>query len=117
MVNPPPQAGREVAMEPISDGLFRSMYRIRRFEERAEELFASGAIPGVLHLSVGQEAAAAGVCAALRPTDRITSTHRGHHHMVAKGADLTAMYAELFARATGSCAGKGGSMHIADVAV
>jgi pyruvate dehydrogenase E1 component alpha subunit len=93
-----------------------TMWRIRRFEEAVDELFARGLMHGTMHLSIGQEAAATGACAALRPTDRITSTHRGHGHCLAKGADLTRMMAELLAKETGYCRGRGGSMHIADVA-
>ncbi|MGF1664430.1 MAG: thiamine pyrophosphate-dependent dehydrogenase E1 component subunit alpha [Kineosporiaceae bacterium] len=92
------------------------MWRIRRFEEAVDELFARGLMHGTMHLSIGQEAAATGTCAALRPADRITSTHRGHGHCLAKGADLTRMMAELLAKETGYCRGRGGSMHIADVA-
>ena len=93
------------------------MLRIRRFEERTEELYRAGELPGFVHLSIGQEACAAGACAALREDDYITSTHRGHGHCIAKGASVRAMMAELFAKATGICKGKGGSMHIADFAV
>lgn len=96
-------------------GLHRQMQRIRSFEERAAELYRDGEIPGFLHLSVGQEAIAAGVCSALRPTDGIISTHRGHGHCIAKGIDITAMFAELMGRETGVCRGRGGSMHIADL--
>jgi 2-oxoisovalerate dehydrogenase E1 component len=97
--------------------LHRAMLRIRRFEERAAELYRDGAIPGFLHLSVGQEAVAAGACAPLRRTDAILSTHRGHGHCLAKGTGMTAMFAELMGRASGTCAGRGGSMHIADLGV
>ena len=95
-------------------GLYRSMLRIRLFEERAAVLYQQGAIPGFLHLSVGQEAVPAGTCFALGPDDVITSTHRGHGHVLAKGLDMRGAFAELFGRATGSCRGRGGSMHIAD---
>jgi pyruvate dehydrogenase E1 component alpha subunit len=95
----------------------RTMVRIRAFEERVRDLFAAGRLPGFVHLSIGQEAVAAGACGALRPEDYVLSTHRGHGHMVAKGADTTRMMAELYARRTGSCKGKGGSMHIADASV
>ena len=94
--------------------LHRTMLRIRRFEEAAETAQRAGEIPGTLHLSIGQEAVAAGVCSALERADLITSTHRGHGHSIAKGASLAAMMAELFGRVTGTCKGKGGSMHIAD---
>ena len=97
--------------------LLRTMLRIRRFEERAEELYLAGELPGFIHLSIGQEACAAGACVALRRDDYITSTHRGHGHCIAKGAPTDRMMAELFAKVTGSCKGKGGSMHIADFSV
>ena len=101
----------------IQIDLLRTMLRIRRFEERAEELYLAGELPGFIHLSIGQEACAAGACLALRRDDYITSTHRGHGHCIAKGAPVDRMMAELFAKETGSCKGKGGSMHIADFAV
>src|SRR5579883_3608700 len=91
------------------------MLRIRLFEEEAGKLMEASKIPGALHLYVGEEAVAAGVMAHLGPEDQITSTHRGHGHLVAKGGDYKQMYAELFGRATGYCKGKGGSMHIADL--
>ena len=93
-----------------------TMWKARRFEEAVDQLFARGLMHGTMHLSIGQEASAVGTCLALRPDDMITSTHRGHSHCVAKGADLTRMMAELLARDTGYCRGRGGSMHIADVA-
>ncbi len=95
--------------------IHRRMVRIRVFEEEAGKLMESGKVPGALHLYVGEEAVAAGVMVHLRDTDQITSTHRGHGHLVAKGGDLKKMYAELFGRATGYCKGKGGSMHISDL--
>lgn len=94
---------------------FREMLKIRYFEEKVEELFTKGAIYGTMHLCVGQEATAVGACAVLNEEDKIISTHRGHGHCIAKGADLKKMMAELLGRATGYCKGKGGSMHIADV--
>lgn len=97
--------------------LLRTMIRIRAFEERVRDLFAAGRLPGFVHLSIGQEAVAAGACGALRFDDYVLSTHRGHGHMVAKGADTARMMAELYAKRTGSCKGKGGSMHIADASV
>jgi TPP-dependent pyruvate/acetoin dehydrogenase alpha subunit len=97
--------------------LYRVMLRIRLFEERVRELYAAGRIPGFVHLSVGQEAVAAGVCAALRHDDYLLSTHRGHGHFIAKGGSLRGLMAELYGKATGVCRGKGGSMHIADVSV
>ncbi len=95
--------------------IYRTMLRIRAFEEKASELFLAGRLPGFLHAYVGQEAVAAGVCVHLTREDTITSTHRGHGHAVAKGARLDMMMAELFAKKTGYCKGKGGSMHIADL--
>lgn len=95
--------------------LYRSMYLIRRFEERAAHLRQQGFIPGFLHPYVGQEAVAVGVCAALEEGDVITSTHRGHGHMLARGADPARMYAELYARSDGYNRAKGGSLHMIDV--
>lgn len=92
--------------------LYRCMLDIRRFEERARELFREGEIPGFIHLSLGQEAIAAGVVAHLTERDQITATHRGHGHVIAKGTPLAPMMAELMARRDGACRGKGGSMHI-----
>ncbi len=94
--------------------LYKNMVTIRQFETMAMEYFAAGQIPGFIHLSIGQEASAVGVCSTLRKDDYISTTHRGHGHIIAKGADLKRMTAELFARVTGYCKGKGGSMHIAD---
>jgi pyruvate dehydrogenase E1 component alpha subunit len=93
---------------------YRTMRLIRRFEERVVELVNRDEIPGVTHEYVGQEAVATGVCAALRPDDVITSTHRGHGHCLAKGASVDRMFAELLGKEPGYCRGKGGSMHIAD---
>ena len=98
-------------------GHYRTMARIRAFEEAADQALKDGHIKGAVHLSIGQEAVATGVCSNLATGDFITSNHRGHGHTIAKGADMPAMMAELFARATGSCQGKGGSMHIADFKV
>ncbi|NGQ96038.1 thiamine pyrophosphate-dependent dehydrogenase E1 component subunit alpha [Brevibacillus sp. SYP-B805] len=95
--------------------LFHQMWLIRFFDEKVDEFFAKGMIHGTTHLCVGQEASAAGACAVLEERDKITSTHRGHGHCIAKGADVNRMMAELFGRETGYCRGKGGSMHIADV--
>lgn len=103
---------REIAVDGLQ--LYRVMVRIRRFEERVEELFLAGKLPGFVHLSIGQEAVPAGVCAHLTPEDYVTSTHRGHGHAIAKGMDLGAMMAELYGKRAGSCRGKGGSMHIFD---
>ncbi|MCR8995304.1 thiamine pyrophosphate-dependent dehydrogenase E1 component subunit alpha [Brevibacillus laterosporus] len=95
--------------------LLHQMWVIRFFDEKVDEFFAKGLIHGTTHLCVGQEATAAGAIAVLQPADKITSTHRGHGHCIAKGADVNKMMAELFGRETGYCKGKGGSMHIADV--
>lgn len=94
--------------------IYARVLRIRRFEEEVGQLFRQGQLPGFVHLYIGEEAVAAGVCAALTDEDTIISTHRGHGHVIAKGGDLTRMMAELFGKATGYCKGKGGSMHIAD---
>lgn len=93
-----------------------AMWAVRLFEEAVDSLFARGLMHGTMHLSIGQEASAIGACAALRESDFITSTHRGHGHCIGKGADLTRMMAELLAKQTGYCRGRGGSMHIADAA-
>jgi pyruvate dehydrogenase E1 component alpha subunit len=95
--------------------LHRRMVRIRRFEEEAGRLMEDGKIPGALHLYVGQEAVASGIMQHLANEDQITSTHRGHGHLIAKGGDFAPMFAELFGRATGYCKGKGGSMHISNM--
>jgi len=95
--------------------MLQAMLLIRAFEERAEELYALGRVHGTMHLSIGQEAVATGVCAALRPDDYVLSTHRGHGHCLAKGADPRLMMAEFLGKETGYCRGRGGSMHIADV--
>ena len=94
--------------------VYRVMRRIRGFEERSATLFGENKIWGTIHSYAGEEAIAAGVCANLRDDDWITSTHRGHGHCIAKGADLGKMFAELLGRETGYCRGRGGSMHIAD---
>ncbi|MCR4406807.1 MAG: pyruvate dehydrogenase (acetyl-transferring) E1 component subunit alpha [Anaerolineae bacterium] len=95
--------------------LLRQMYTIRAFEEKAEQLYAMGKVHGTMHLSIGMEASAVGSIAALRPDDLILSTHRGHGHCIAKGADLRLMMAEFMGKEAGYCRGRGGSMHIADV--
>jgi pyruvate dehydrogenase E1 component alpha subunit len=95
--------------------LYRMTALIRRVEESLAALFGEGLIPGFIHLSIGQEAVAAGIMAALGPDDTITSTHRGHGHAVAKGIPLDRLFAELLARDQGICRGRGGSMHLADV--
>ena len=103
-----------VASKDMLLDLYKMMVRIRFFEEKARTLVLEGRMLTGLHLYCGEEAVAAGVCSCLRETDCITSTHRGHGHCIAKGADPKRMMAELFGRATGYCKGKGGSMHIAD---
>src|SRR5262249_41802477 len=97
--------------------MLRRMLTIRRFEERASADYLAGKIYGVVHCYIGEEAVAVGVCSALEREDRIISTHRGHGHCIAKGADLNRMMAELYGRYTGYCKGKGGSMHIADFGI
>jgi len=97
--------------------LYQRMTGIRSFEEKIGELFLAGEVPGFVHLYVGEEAIAVGVCANLNDQDYITSTHRGHGHCIAKGAQIDRMMAEIFGKKTGYCKGKGGSMHIADFSV
>lgn len=104
----------EISNETLLD-LHRRMVRIRRFEETAGKMMEDGKIPGALHLYVGEEAVATGVMAHLSDQDQITSTHRGHGHLIAKGGAFDRMFAELFGRATGYCKGKGGSMHISNM--
>jgi pyruvate dehydrogenase E1 component alpha subunit len=111
---PVPLSAEQVA---LGKRLLATMIRIRALEEGIERHFLAGDIPGFAHLSIGQEAVAAGTCAALRRDDYIASTHRGHGHTLAKGTPMRTMVAELFARETGVCRGKGGSMHIADFSV
>ena len=103
--------------KPQVQQMLRTMIMIREFDELAIQLRTAGKIYGAVHPYVGQEAVAAGVCANLTVKDRVTSTHRGHGHCIAKGADIRRMMAELFGRVDGYCKGKGGSMHIADFAV
>jgi len=97
--------------------LYRRMFAVRRFEQKAMELYSQSRIHGTVHAAIGQEATGVGVIAALAPADYVTSTHRGHGHALAKGTKMEAMFAELFGRETGACKGRGGSMHIADVSV
>lgn len=96
-------------------GALRKMFLIRKFEEGAEDSYTRGLIHGTMHLSIGQEGSAVASCMSLSDADKITSTHRGHGHCVAKGADLGRMFAEFFGKEDGYCRGRGGSMHIADV--
>jgi len=98
-------------------GMYKKMLKIRKFEEKLYYLFLKGTMPGSMHQYNGQEAVAVGVCENLRKDDYITSTHRGHGHCIAKGADINALMAEMFAKKTGSNKGMGGSMHIADFSV
>ncbi|MCD6240011.1 pyruvate dehydrogenase (acetyl-transferring) E1 component subunit alpha [Candidatus Bathyarchaeota archaeon] len=97
--------------------MYRKMLEIRQFEEKVYELYGQNLVPGTIHLYAGQEAVAVGVCANLRREDYIVSTHRGHGHCIAKGADLKRVMAEILGKKTGYCKGKGGSMHIADFSV
>ena len=106
---------KKYAKEMLMD-MYKIMLRIRAFETRAAECFTKGMLAGNIHLCIGQEAVPTGACFALEKEDYMTSTHRGHGHCIAKGADLDKMLAELFGKKTGYCKGKGGSMHIADVA-
>jgi TPP-dependent pyruvate/acetoin dehydrogenase alpha subunit len=110
----PPSTG-ELTKDQLLDA-YRVMRTIRDFEERLHTEFATGEIPGFVHLYAGEEAIAAGVMAHLRDDDFVASTHRGHGHAIAKGCDVKAMMAEIYGKSTGICHGKGGSMHIADVA-
>lgn len=95
--------------------LYRKMKSIREFEQKTVEMYAAGNIPGFVHLYIGEEAVASGVCENLNTDDYITSTHRGHGHLIGKGGDMKLMMAELYAKETGYCKGKGGSMHICDL--
>jgi TPP-dependent pyruvate/acetoin dehydrogenase alpha subunit len=95
-------------------GVYRQMRLIRRFEEALKSLYARGEMPGLAHVYIGQEAVAVGTCTALRRDDYITSTHRGHGHVIAKGGDIRRMMAEVMGKRGGYCQGKGGEMHIAD---
>lgn len=101
---------------PAADGreLYATMALVRAFESSVAQLYRDGEIPGFVHTSLGQEAVAAGVCAALEPGDYLATTHRGHGHCLARGVEPESMMAELFARGEGLCHGKGGSMHVAD---
>ena len=109
-----PFAIRAYAPERLREVLHK-MHLIRKFEEGAEEAYLRGLIHGTMHLSIGQEASALGICMPLTEADQITSTHRGHGHCIAKGARVDRMFAEFFGKTSGYCKGRGGSMHIADV--
>jgi TPP-dependent pyruvate/acetoin dehydrogenase alpha subunit len=97
--------------------LLKKMFLVRAFEEKAGELFRQNLIPGFIHLSIGEEASSVGTCSMLRKEDYVASTHRGHGHLIAKGADPKFMFAEILGKASGCCKGKGGSMHIADFSI
>lgn len=114
-VKPKASLGHNASAELLE--LYRSLVLIRRCEERLGTMFADGEVPGFIHLSIGQEAVSVGVMAALTPQDTIASTHRGHGHAIAKGLSLDGFFAELLARDTGLCRGRGGSMHVADMSV
>ncbi|MEX2481644.1 MAG: thiamine pyrophosphate-dependent dehydrogenase E1 component subunit alpha [Gammaproteobacteria bacterium] len=103
-----------LSVEDLLDA-YRTMKTIREFEDRVHVEFAKGGIPGFVHLYAGEEASATGVAMHLRDDDRIASNHRGHGHCIAKGVDVKGMMAEIYGKATGTCGGKGGSMHIADL--
>jgi len=103
--------------QPMLIEIYRKMLTIRRFEEAIYDLYRNGKMPGLAHLYIGEEAVAVGVCAALRPDDYITSTHRGHGHVLAKGGLPRRMMAEVCGRVDGYCRGKGGEMHIADLSL
>jgi pyruvate dehydrogenase E1 component alpha subunit len=110
------ESGGNMKLEPEKMiGMYQTMLRIRRFEEKVMDMYARQLIPGITHLYIGEEAVATGVCANLKTDDYITSTHRGHGHCIAKGGELKMMMAELFGKTTGYCHGKGGSMHIANI--
>jgi acetoin:2,6-dichlorophenolindophenol oxidoreductase subunit alpha len=108
--------GRRVSEE-VLRGFFREMLLIRRFEEKVEERFRAGELPGFLHVAIGQEAVATGVCAALEPHDVIASTHRAHGHAIAKGTSVARLMAELYGKLEGCSHGYGGSMHLYDIEV
>lgn len=110
-------ATKETYTKEMAAGLYETMCMIRNFEESVKHDFLAGEIPGFTHSYIGEEAIATGVCAALRSDDVIASTHRGHGHCVAKGADINKMMAEIFGKKTGLCQGRGGSMHIADFTI
>src|SRR5919107_3961549 len=98
----------------MNERIYRSLYRIRRVEEEIARVYPTDKIKSPVHLSIGQEAVSVGVCEALRPTDIVFGTYRGHALYLAKGGDLNAMVAELYGKATGCARGKGGSMHLID---
>jgi acetoin:2,6-dichlorophenolindophenol oxidoreductase subunit alpha len=112
---PQPSGGDRVQERHLS--LYRCMLLIRRVEEALSRLFADGEVPGFIHLSVGQEAVAAGVASALREQDTIATTHRGHGHVLSRGVDVAGFFKEIMGRAHGVCQGRGGSMHVADLSL
>ena len=112
-----PNPGGRGVSEEVLRGFFREMLLIRRFEEKVEERFRAGELPGFLHVAIGQEAIATGVCAALAREDVIASTHRAHGHAIAKGTPIERIMAELYGKTEGCCGGYGGSMHLYDVEV
>lgn len=118
MVMPDVSAARELSAYPLElvVEMYRRMYLIREFENRANELFLRGLMPGTIHLSHGQEATPVGTCLALREDDLVTLTHRGHGQALAKGVPPKSLMAELFGRKTGCCGGRGGSLHVGDMA-
>src|SRR6187399_3197191 len=109
------ESGGRGVSEEVLRGFFREMLLIRRFEEKVEDRFRAGELPGFLHVAIGQEATATGVCAALQPDDVIASTHRAHGHTIAKGTHVNAVMAELYGKLEGCSHGYGGSMHLYDV--
>jgi acetoin:2,6-dichlorophenolindophenol oxidoreductase subunit alpha len=111
-----PTKTEAAAQVELGTRLYRQMVRIRLFEEQVNELYTRALMPGLAHLYIGEEAVAVGICEALKKTDYVTSTHRGHGHCLAKGATPDRMFAELLGKEAGYCRGKGGSMHIADPA-
>jgi pyruvate dehydrogenase E1 component alpha subunit len=111
------QTNQELPSVEQLKGMYRSMVLIRRFEETANDLYMQGKIPSTLHLYIGQEAVAVGVSASLNVDDYVLSTHRPHGHALAKGVEPRAIMAELFGKATGTCHGKGGSMHVGGMEV
>ncbi len=110
-------AGNKKLDPSLLAGMYKTMVLIRRFEETVNELYMQGRIPSTLHLYIGQEAVATGVCSVLNQDDYVLTTHRPHGHSLAKGVNPRAIMAELFGKATGSCKGKGGSMHVGDISV
>ena len=119
IIKPNPPQPKDLASydDALLTEIYRRMYLIRNFEQRVNELFLKGIMPGTIHLSLGQEATTVGACLALKPDDIITLTHRGHGQALAKGVTASALMAELFGKVTGCCKGKGGSLHVGDISV